>query len=366
MSCVNADNERVKRRYFEYLREAQGRSPKTVELARLALVQYDRFTSCKAYQRFSIADAMGFKRKLLDGEGKRRSELSSRSAAHSTLSQVQKFFRWLAREPGYKKAINYGDLDYLSLASRDRRIALHRGEKPSPSLEQIQHVIRTMPSSTDIELRDRALIACALLTGARVGALITLKLKHVRADRLGIDQDAREVATKFGKTFPTFFFPVGDDIRQIFLDYVDHLRLALRFADDDPLFPKPHHVVREGHMFEYVGLGRRHWSTPDPVRRIFHGAFAGAGVIYYTPHTIRRTLARLGQQLCGTPEALKAWSQNLGHEQVLTTFTSYGAVPHVRQAELIGSIATGARDHADMQRLLNLLERAEIMGKRPN
>jgi hypothetical protein len=32
---------------------------------------------------------------------------------------------------------------------------------------------------------------------------------------------------------------------------------------------------------------------------------------------------------------MKAWSQNLGHADVLTTFTSYGAVPAHRQGELI-------------------------------
>ena len=35
------------------------------------------------------------------------------------------------------------------------------------------------------------------------------------------------------------------------------------------------------------------------------------------------------------PEELKAWSQNLGHSDVLTTFVSYGRVPVQRQGELI-------------------------------
>ena len=46
-------------------------------------------------------------------------------------------------------------------------------------------------------------------------------------------------------------------------------------------------------------------------------------------------LVRMGQQVCRTPEEFKAWSQNLGHEQVLTTFSSYGQVGADRQAELI-------------------------------
>jgi len=38
------------------------------------------------------------------------------------------------------------------------------------------------------------------------------------------------------------------------------------------------------------------------------------------------------------PEEFKAWSQNLGHERILTTFTSYGSVAPTRQAEIMRQI----------------------------
>jgi hypothetical protein len=37
---------------------------------------------------------------------------------------------------------------------------------------------------------------------------------------------------------------------------------------------------------------------------------------------------------------MKAWSQNLGHADVLTTFTSYGNLPSHRQGELIRQSGT--------------------------
>ena len=40
-----------------------------------------------------------------------------------------------------------------------------------------------------------------------------------------------------------------------------------------------------------------------------------------------------------TPEQFKAWSQNLGHEKVLTTFLSYGEVACSRQGEIIRELA---------------------------
>jgi integrase len=70
-----------------------------------------------------------------------------------------------------------------------------------PTLEQIRHVIQTMPASTDIERRDRALVAFTILTGARDGAIASLKLKHIDIDQGRVDQDARQVKTKFSKSF---------------------------------------------------------------------------------------------------------------------------------------------------------------------
>ena len=46
------------------------------------------------------------------------------------------------------------------------------------------------------------------------------------------------------------------------------------------------------------------------------------------------------KNVCKTPEEFKAWSQNLRHEGVLTTFLSYGEVPCDRQGEIIRGLAT--------------------------
>jgi hypothetical protein len=87
-------------------------------------------------------------------------------------------------------------------------------------------------------------------------------------------------------------------------------------------------------------LGRAHWTSASPVRSIFRDAFVGAGLPYFNPHSFRNTLVRLGQDLCKSPEEFKAWSQNLGHEKVLTTFLSYGAVACDRQGEILRGLTT--------------------------
>jgi hypothetical protein len=92
-----------------------------------------------------------------------------------------------------------------------------------------------------------------------------------------------------------------------------------------------------GLRFAAAGLERRHWSNAGPIRTIFKEAFASAGLPYFNPHSFRKTLALLGQTLCRTPEEYKAWSQNLGHEHILTTFCNYGDVSSHRQMEILRS-----------------------------
>jgi hypothetical protein len=88
-------------------------------------------------------------------------------------------------------------------------------------------------------------------------------------------------------------------------------------------------------------LDRKHWSSATPIRQVFKQAFAMSGLPYFNPHSFRKTLALLGGRICKTPEQYKAWSQNLGHDQVMTTFSSYGDVGSYRQAEIIRSFSDG-------------------------
>jgi integrase len=166
-----------------------------------------------------------------------------------------------------------------------------------------------------------------------------MKLKHVDPVEKCVRQDAREVRTKFSKTFSTYFFPVGDEVVQILEEWVAFLREEQLWGNDDPLFPSTRVELGVDRQFGVSGLDRAHWSSASPIRGIFREAFLRAGLPYFNPHSFRNTLVRLGQDLCKSPEAFKAWSQNLGHEKVLTTFTSYGTVACERQSEILRNLA---------------------------
>jgi hypothetical protein len=131
-----------------------------------------------------------------------------------------------------------------------------------------------------------------------------------------------EVATKSSKTFTAWFFPVGADIAAIVTDWANYLRTEKLLGHNDPLFPSTRTVIGVDNQFEVQGLTRTGWSDGGPIRAIFREAFSRAGLPYFNPHSIRRTLVILGEQICGAPEDFKCWSRNLGHEEALTTFVS--------------------------------------------
>lgn len=147
--------------------------------------------------------------------------------------------------------------------------------------------------------------------------------------------------TRVTPRITTYFFPVGEEIHGIVAEWVNYLREEKMWGSDDPLFPATRIVVGATRQFEAEGLERAHWSSAEPIRKVFHEAFERADLPYFNPHSFRNTLAQLGEKLCKSPEDYKAWSQNYGHEKVLTTFMSYGKVPPERQGEIIRGLTLG-------------------------
>ena len=83
-----------------------------------------------------------------------------------------------------------------------------------------------------------------------------------------------------------------------------------------------------------------------------------ADLPHFTPNNLRNTLVGLGQTACQTPEEFKAWSQNLGHEKVLTTFFELRAGESPRQGEIIRGLGTSRKaGHADVSELAKALVR---------
>jgi integrase len=328
------ENERTKRRYFEFLKHAKRLSESSIDQVAAAIADFEAATGHRDFRRFRIEWAQRYKRQLAERINAETGRPLAKATISSRLAALKAFFQWLAGQPGFRSKLTYSDAEYFNPSANDDRIARAVRDRSVASVEQIRRVLSSMPAESNIQKRDRALIAFTLLTGARDNAIASMSLRHVDLAGRTVFQDARAVRTKNRKTFTTWFFPVGADVEAIVAEWISWLKTELNWGPDDPLFPATKVMLGAGGGFENGGLDRKHWKDAAAIRRIFKAAFERAGLPYFNPHSFRNTLAMLGERECQSPEAFKAWSQNLGHEHVATTFTSYGAVPSHRQAEI--------------------------------
>lgn len=347
MAKANAANERIKREYFAFLKEAKGRDEATLDRVAMSLARFEDSIRRRDFKRFHREQAVAFKRRLGEAINARSGERLSKATIHAMLRDLRTFFEWLAREPGYRSKISFSDADYFNLSDKDVMIARARREKAIPAIQQVEHVLAAMPAETVLQRRNRALVAFASLTAARVNALASFQLGHVDLASGFVDQDARHVRTKFGKSFRTYFMPVCEGALEIVEGWICELRNDHLWGSGDPLFPSTLMRLSETGGFQPIGLARHGWATTGPIREVFRGAFESVGLPYFHPHLFRDMLVHYAMALKLSPEQMKAWSLNLGHDHVLTTFTSYGGMTVHHQGKLIQ--ATSKRGTAGVE-----------------
>ena len=105
MTSYNAANERMKRRYFAYLAEAQGYSEQTIDAVAKAIARFEEYTKWRDFKKFHIEQAKGFKHSLAGQRGCRSGEPLSKATLYATVTALKRFFVWLAGQPGYKSRI---------------------------------------------------------------------------------------------------------------------------------------------------------------------------------------------------------------------------------------------------------------------
>jgi site-specific recombinase XerD len=273
----NPANERVKRRYLQFLSDVKGRHEASLDAVAKAIERFDEYNRRRDFKKFHIEQARGFKSHLMEQRNARTGAPLSASTINSTFGMLKAFFVWLAGEPEYRTRIKYADAEYFNAPDNLSRVATARRHKTCPTLTQIRTVLDAMPGETEIERRDRALIAFTILTGARDRAIVSFKLKHIDIEHELLEQDARQVLTKRAKTFTTWFFPVGDAVQQIVVEWVTFLRTEKGFGPEDPIFPKARVETGPDLRFVANGLERTHWANAHPIRAIFKEAFQRAG-----------------------------------------------------------------------------------------
>ncbi|MFK7942434.1 MAG: tyrosine-type recombinase/integrase [Paracoccaceae bacterium] len=330
----NEQNERIKRRFLEWRKHAKRLSEKSVNREIAALERFDVWNGRKDFARFHIQQAMDFRAHLEKAKGPTGKPLG-KSTIRAILATLREFMLWLSQQEGFRSRIKAADANYFNLSRRDEAEARAAPRKPAPSVNQAKRALAAMPAETPRELRDKAVFALLCLTGIRVAALASLRIKHVDLAEKSVAQNPREVATKFGKSIDTFFsrdFPEAEDVLRAWITHLDEKAL---YGPDDPLFPATAIAAQSNTGFKATGFQRRPWQSTEPVRKIVRAAFEAIGQPNYGPHAFRHMLARHAVNTSTSVAEFVANSQNLGHTDVLTTLRSYGQISRERQRELV-------------------------------
>jgi integrase len=165
---------------------------------------------------------------------------------------------------------------FQSVPQGDTAIAKAANEERIPTLDQIRHVIEAMPSGTDIEKRNRALIAFILLTGVRDNAVASMRLKHVDLADGKILQDARQVS---GPNSPRPSRPIFSPLARTFLPFLPN---GWRFCK------------RSGFEGSTIRSFRRRASRL--VRAVISKSPGSIGNVGQTPHRFGRFSERLSRE----------------------------------------------------------------------
>ena len=337
-------NEQIKRRFYDYLKNSKGFSEETIKCYEKAIWLWEDFTKKSDFSSFNRTITRAFKDWLKSKKKVNSQESISLSYSYNTLRFIKAFFDWLSKQAGYKSKINQTDVDYLNLTRKEIKEATQPKSVKYPVLDEIKRVIENIEGKTEIEMRDKALFSIALLVGARISAIRTLTMESFDRNRLILYQDpALGVETKFSKKIVSLLMPFSyKETLDYFLQWFDYLEKERKFKPDDPIFPATK-IENGKENISYYNTGKvepKKLKNSSSLRKIFKKRFEQAGISYYHPHTFRHWWVREISKLPLTEEEKKAISQSLGHENIGTTFGSYGygKIEENRQIEIIKNI----------------------------
>lgn len=324
-------NEKMKRAYRDYLHHADGKSEATMRKRESAIRRFEDFTKVSEFKTFDQLQAKAFKEHLLESN-------ISISTANDILQSVKRFFQWLSYQPGYKRTVSRLDADYLNLPDHMVREAKAAAYRPSPTLNQLEAAVKAMPTETDIDLRNRALLAFLSCTGVRIEAATTLRIRNFIEHINLIDQTPRNVKTKHRKHIRTFLVPFSPYLIQIFKDWFHRLTVVLLFSEDDPIFPSAKSRIDNETGSTIVELTREYWQQTGAARKVLKAALEQVGIPGYSPHGMRNMIVKEGYKRGFSMDQMKALSQNLGHAKLDMTINTYGQLSLEEQQRIISEM----------------------------
>jgi len=284
------DWRRLVERYLDHLAVERGLSGNTVSAYRRDLERLGEFLD-EAGQSFLAArpaDLAAHVRSL------RHQGLSPRSIARA-LSSARGLFAYLVVE-GERADDPAVDLEAPKLLSRLPKVL---------SEEQVEALLEAPDTSSDLGLRDRAMIELLYATGLRVSELVSLRLAQLRLDQ--------GILVAFGKGSKERIVPVGESAERWVGEYFRRARPQLQRGRSDAVF------------LSRLGAGMTRQAFWQNLKRYARQA----GVRDVSPHVLRHSFAT---HLLEHGADLRAVQMMLGHADIATT----QIYTHIHQHRLKG------------------------------
>jgi site-specific recombinase XerD len=240
------------------------------------------------------ASAQGIAPQAVDARVLRRfaGVLSERGNSRSTVARKLAAFRAFYRVLVERGELEASPADLVASPKRESNLptVLSRGE--------IDQLLDSLPASTPLQLRDRALFELAYAAGLRAAELVDLDVES-------LDREGEQLRVE-GKGGKTRIVPAGEHAWRAIDAYVERGRpeLVAASARHDPAL--------------FLSRTGRRLATTD-VRRRLRGALRQAGVqAAASPHALRHSFAT---HLLDGGADLRTIQELLGHSSLSTTQT---------------------------------------------
>ncbi|MBO9401823.1 tyrosine-type recombinase/integrase [Shimia sp. R9_3] len=320
-------------------------NPKTKQAHLVSIREFEVFLGGISFAKVTPKHAGSYRDHLVRFAKLPREEggLSNSTVCHRA-AQLSLFFKWLRGQSGCRR-LSVSIPDYFTLPRGATAKKSREEIKPYLSIEEAWRMVETMPTTTILQRRDRAMVAFTYVCGLRAQALIAVRFKHLDLQRRTVMQDARDMEAKNSKSYRARWFPRTESFQEIFLEWIEELRV-LGFCGRDGIFPASSHLGKRSVDLAPV--------EPIQTARPLQTAFACASSAIEqpcSPHSARHTLKALGSRICRTQDERKAWSMHLGHDDDQITERHYGKMSQEQSDALMEAMCSDevfTEDEKDM------------------
>lgn len=339
----NQANEIVKYRFFEELEnDEDGKDPKTVKMFVSAVHEFEVATGFKDFRKYNSDWAIIFKDHLNDKLNRNTGQNISKSYYYHYLGFVRQLFEWLVEnEKDYAK-IKKRDIRYLNTTRNEKNQARATNYQESHNIKDILATIRMMPETTEIEMRNKAMVSLFVLTTPRISSMQEARVGKIRYfedyDIWAFMQDPRLQNTKSSQNITAFFIGEIEDIIQNVLKWKVYL-VGNGFKDKDYFFPKITPSFTKDGTTEML-LTKDYIHSETQIRAVVREAYKLNGLKYIKPHNFRHSMERHVRKVSKDPVNTNiALAENYGQNNGFSVLVdSYGGDSLGERAKLMKAI----------------------------